>query len=711
MNTIMNNLMKYMRLTMLSSVAAVVVLIGFTACADDTFVSENKKSVPTDGYQFIIPASMGSSQTRAIAYNSETGGYDATFETSDRIYVYNNTKGWNSNNALYPEVAGKTANLIGRIAFYRYEYNPYQEIVMTPEVGDELTLCYKTDAMEYSRDFSYEGMPEVDYAIATVKITAINDGVITTEAAKFINPQSIYKIKFTGLGTGVKIKNVMIHSEKSKLVENYFPNSMYNVLDFGDVKYTYKDEGSDSHELTFMLKFNDNPNLSSEENMEDVIRFRLLGSDGHYYVGSKSAPTGGFEDSKFYQAEIAVQDLGIAMTLTDNATGNTVENNGMVIIKSKDAAYTLSNNGYDTELEWWGGENSLTLKNLSVNNSNSGLKVATDYNDPDNTKEHYLILDGENNITCENNSFGLAVFDNCSLNITAANKNSKLILGGNASLSIQNNSVLTIQSGELFVAAGIWRSDNSRIIITESGKLGVYNNYDNSLIKAASGYVLNVVRDGDYSEYTVTPADPYEEPKALSEATTTDIGKIIGSDGKIHVPNWDLPDGVTPVAIITHISNTGHGLATALSVIEKKIESEMGYYTESYFSWDATSETNGGKTAQQMLDDWAAVNRVSFGTWRFPTREELQTMILNCRIDGDATEVNTYNMTSNGFRATIITLGMNFSEYFECWTSTQNDNGMYYLGMGKNENNDFIAGFYWGDSSQFRSRIFPILEF
>ena len=148
-----NNIIKSLRCTLLNTVAAAVVSIGFTACADEMFETQNS-TAPTNSYKISIPASIGGGDTRAIAYNSQTDGYDATFETTDKIYVYNLTKdaggakkdeygSWNIT-YLYPDANGKKANL-GRswpLPWNQQTWSYIEEI--TPEVGDELMLFYNS---------------------------------------------------------------------------------------------------------------------------------------------------------------------------------------------------------------------------------------------------------------------------------------------------------------------------------------------------------------------------------------------------------------------------------------------------------------------------------------------------------------------------------------------------------------------------------------
>ena len=145
-------------------------------------------------------------------------------------------------------------------------------------------------------------------------IMSIDGGVIKTEPSSFWNPQSIYKINFKGIGSDVKIKKVTISSEQYKLVNGYNPTNIDYPNSFGSVNYIYADKGTDQRELTFMLRFADDPYSDGESTSGDVISFVALGSDGQYYKGTKSVTTK-LENGKYYQAEVAMEDAGLAMTL------------------------------------------------------------------------------------------------------------------------------------------------------------------------------------------------------------------------------------------------------------------------------------------------------------------------------------------------------------------------------------------------------------
>ena len=551
-----NNIIKSLRRTLLCTVSAAAVAIGFTACADETFTTQNT-TVPANGYQVIIPSNMGGGDTRAIAYNSETGGYDETFELTDRIYVYNNKlEGW-SDGPLKPDAEGKSTNLVGTLNFYSEDI----------AVGDELLLCYKGTSFYYSRDFSSDTSLS-DYSLATVKITDIKDGFIKTSAATFKNLQSVYKFNFTGIASGVKIKNVFIESEQRKLVNSYSPTNKEWPNNFGPVTYTFKEEGADLNELIFLLRFADNPDNKNESGTPstsgDVISFRALGSDGHYYVGTKSV-TADLENSKYYQADVAMADAGMAMTLTNNTTGEVVVLDSYTQIHSNQAPYTLEHNGYDLDLEWDGGENTLTFKNISLSTPYEGFRLFPDKSDPDNTKNHYLVLEGENTLYCDYEDQGIKVLDGSSLYVSAKSSEGKLnITQGMIRL---NNATMTLESGEITVNGYIRMNDNSTIkveggvltantlyggnsscIISKGGKLRIAKNgyIEEGFIKAAEGLALMVSQDGEYMVYTVIEDDGSGLAKSIWVTPTITLGYYSDSNGHIRTASNSLRYVIMP---------------------------------------------------------------------------------------------------------------------------------------------------------------------
>ena len=512
---------KIERKAILSTIAAVAVSIGFTACSEENFV-EQAPTVPSGGYQVCIPANIGGGVTRAIAYNSETGEYDATFETTDNIRVFDVDKVAMSTTDIHPEADGKSANLVGQLAFEK------EGQVITPNEGDKLMLLYNTDSdtFDYSRNFA-KGEKEADYAVATTTIKSITDGKISTSAATFKNPQSIYKINFTDIAPEVKIKMVSIKSGQGKLVERYIPINPEVRDILGNVYYKYKDDGTDKHNLSFMLRF-----LNSIDNPEyditpgDELTFIALGSDGLYYGGAKSVEND-LENSKYYFSDVAMENLGQAMTLTNHATDKvSLVDTLKTQIKSKEAAFTIADNGFDNEFYWQGGDNALTLRNVNLENSNNAINVLADVDDLDNTKTHNLILDGDNKLNCTDANHtpdAIVVEENCTLNISTSDLGTLTINGG--AFVLKDNSTVTIESGGLYINDNlvilgnptinvesdlsvnkiVREGNGGKCIISGNGAVRIPEGCEvpEGFIQAASGYILNYLESDQLKIYRV----------------------------------------------------------------------------------------------------------------------------------------------------------------------------------------------------------------
>ena len=186
-----------------------------------------------------------------------------------------------------------------------------------------------------------------------------------------------------------------------------------------------------------------------------------LGSDGHYYKGTKSVTTD-LENGKYYQAEVAMEDAGLAMTLTNNTTGESVIlSDEWTQISTKEDGYAVTNTAINNSLEWLGGDQALTLKGVSVNSNNYSafIDARSDYDDPDNTKVHKLVLDGVNTLNTGlriGNSYNSSDSD-CSLIVSALSGGKLDITSGGIYLG--TNATMTIESGEVSVDYLSWDND------------------------------------------------------------------------------------------------------------------------------------------------------------------------------------------------------------------------------------------------------------
>ena len=145
--------------------------------------------------------------------------------------------------------------------------------------------------------------------------------------------------------------------------------------------------------------------------------------------------------------------------------------------------------------------------------------------------------------------------------------------------------------------------------------------------------------------------------KSLTEVTASEIGWRIGSDGVAYEPTDNLPSGVSPVAMIGYISETGHGLAIELNNSPNKV------------TWaEALSIATSGKTSIKNC------------TWRLPSFDDWFNILVGCAVEGDQTAFPIVGEKAlnpvHGFHRKYYATGFSLAvaeggagSYF--WTSTE----------------------------------------
>ena len=131
-----------------------------------------------------------------------------------------------------------------------------------------------------------------------------------------------------------------------------------------------------------------------------------------------------------------------------------------------------------------------------------------------------------------------------------------------------------------------------------------------------------------------------------------DIGKIIGSDGRIYDPRL-VPTLITRVAMIAYIGNASdcaHGLAIALSDD-----------TSASFTTAGTNAANHTPTAP-----------ILGGTWRIPSKTDWENMFTECAKSGDGNTSGS-DWTIVGFRDKLTACSANLTTKESYWTSTESN--------------------------------------
>ena len=276
---------------------AAVAMAALTACTNEDNATEPSAGART--YTVCIPASLNEgAQTRAVSFSGTE--CTSTFKTSEKVYVYNATKGemllngdgsdWGCLHPASISDDGTKCSLEGTLTG-------------NIAAGDVLTLFYNMNGdnstpEENSYYYGYQdGTADgaLDGAMATVTVSNYSGGTLTTTAtASFTNLQSMFRFQFQDeSSSAITVKGLKIESKNHALPSIYYP------LKSGADQY-YTDYISvipataTSDYLYVALCIDENASAGDE------LTFTVTGSDDKVYQGSKAAPTAGFKNGNYY---------------------------------------------------------------------------------------------------------------------------------------------------------------------------------------------------------------------------------------------------------------------------------------------------------------------------------------------------------------------------------------------------------------------------
>lgn len=186
-----------------------------------------------------------------------------------------------------------------------------------------------------------------DYAAAEVQVISVDGTNVTTTQASFVNRQSIYKLTFTGL-IAADIASVTIHSAGNKLVAS---SEVGGSQTYGDVTVTLDDAARTANGegvVYAALRFDA---LEAGQTEELTITVTDTDTESNTYVFTKTSPSGGFINGKYYTStmrRIRLDDitetdgkgqLYVAARDGDIITGDFMYEGYITV--AKDAAVTL----------------------------------------------------------------------------------------------------------------------------------------------------------------------------------------------------------------------------------------------------------------------------------------------------------------------------------------------------------------------------------
>ena len=631
--------------------------MSLTACSSEDIVANNTQQ-PAQGevrtYTVSIPATFSDNAgTRAVAFdnNGSTPAITTKFVEDEKVYVYNNTTSALLGGYLVVKNVSadmKSCELQG-------------ELTGTINADNEVVLYYNLNVINSPSDLSdvhyiYYNYDDqigtaascVDGAMATMKVKeidasnnykmtfyAVSDATKTQAKAEFDNLQSMFRFQFadaTAPTTPIKVKTLNIQSKNTALANRYYPltDPYYPVT--GGIDITPANATADYLYVGLCIR-----ELSAPD---DVLYFWVTDDEGNEYRGSKSAPTGGFANGKYYynSAPIALtkQPAKAAPVITWTNPSEAVTPSEYTYKYTFETAYpgsadiTIANasgkdycSGYAFEIK-----NNATIRLNAV-------KAIWNYQDSPFINVYNvadaatLVLTGDNTISCNGNDYAI---DCTTLKLSCT--------GTSATLTVKTKTPQGMRGGTNYYSAP-YDSENDFVVSN----------------LAAVGYTVERTggtspdADGVYTTtYTVTVA-----PLSL---TSPSVGQLIGSDGKNYAYG-SLPTGVTAVAKICYVSGS-NGLALALT-------------DEGKMNWSTAQTTCAAHTPA-----------FTGGTWKLASKDEWNNM---------TSAAGNYTALRDGF-SSVGGTDMQSDDY---WSSTENGSNYawnYYLSDGSWGSSSKVWNYY-----------------
>lgn len=287
------------------SLALIASATLITACSthDDDTQPLDTPQTQTEQRTFTvsIPATIkgDASLTKALTIGGTDDAPTAIgrFEESEKVYVYNETQQQFLSGTLSPSdisTNGKSCTLSGTLTG-------------NISADDELTLFYNmnyydSDEPIYSQfDYVYQSGSSsglIDGGIATgVTVVSYENSILTTnKPAEITLLQSVFKFKFVDEDNQpICIKNIIIESKNSGIASYYIPLNPVEHYDMNLVSAYFSSATSDY--IYFSMCINESKSIG------DVLTFTASDDEGNVYIGTKTAPDGGFENGKYYYTD------------------------------------------------------------------------------------------------------------------------------------------------------------------------------------------------------------------------------------------------------------------------------------------------------------------------------------------------------------------------------------------------------------------------
>ena len=546
--------------------------MSLTACSSEDNIVNNTQQ-PAQGevrtYTVSIPATFSGdeAQTRAVTFDNSGTPPTATgsFETTENIYVYNETKGTLLSGTLHPSDISadkKHCQLAGTLTG-------------TIDASDKLTLVYNMNSFntEYPNACSFTYVSQegseagiIDGGMATGVSATISSGTLTTaDPVKFKMQQAIFRLKFTDGTNPITVKSLLIKPTTGSYIAYYSPFKEDNRYSGDRIGVSPASATSDYLYVAVCI---------NESGAPSELTFTVTDNAGKVYSATKAAPTGGFKNGKYYYSSDAIP-LTFQMQLVAPTVTWTSVKDGSV--------EPDMNNMYIVNGPWGESSSNYGPAEIAISGTSTGYRfymaqestiklnglTATYESNPFITTSSHLTLDisGANSITCKSSTWAISV------------SGSVLWLSGSGTLTV------TVDNAENY---GLYAQN-------------YYEPYHFSNVStlAAPGYIVtrsDMTNNGDGTytwTYTVAPA----------------LGYLYYSDGTY---SSTLIDGKKPIGVIAYLDQpgpdddeiteksqgAGHGLVLCL----KNAATNVIWSTENNLEFPGKETTSGDNGVKRTTD-------------------------------------------------------------------------------------------------------------
>ena len=329
----------------LSIIIAAALALGAVACNKQA----PESGVPASAHVWNVRVNaVKGAATKALTYDEGANKILTSFKTTDKVYVYNKTKGALDEGVMSPESDGASTVLHGSL---QGDYS----------VGDVLDLRYSPYFAFDGGVFDYEeqtGSFETlrDFGIATVRVTAVDNalGTLALEDASFSNPFSIFRFSFVDSYTHnpIPIDMLYIKAAFGKLVFMDNPDGTrkyYGPMDMNSGTFPWERPLMDTTDPVWFALSYEAPETNAEY---DGLLFDIEDNVNKIVYDMFKPGDGKLANGNYYATTIEMMALPKPdVTLT--ASGQSVQPTRICAQFERENYYTYINPGDDITI---GGE-------------------------------------------------------------------------------------------------------------------------------------------------------------------------------------------------------------------------------------------------------------------------------------------------------------------------------------------------------------------